>query len=69
MNTHMLLKHILVYNVNSTSNEDRQISKVVDVILCYQFYSKWALFIVFSLEKQDLILGFMRLKNHNLEVN
>ena len=35
MNTHKLPKSILVYNIDNTSDKNRQITKVVDVVLCY----------------------------------
>jgi len=44
--------------MDSTSNEARQISKVIDVVLQYNTHSEQMLFVVFSLGKQDLILGY-----------
>ena len=35
MNICRLLKPVLVYNINSTSNKDEQIFKVVDIVLYY----------------------------------
>ena len=35
MNICKLSKPILVYNINSTPNKNRQLSKVVDVVLWY----------------------------------
>jgi len=69
INTCKLSKPVLVYNIDDTSNEDRQIYKVVDVILCYQLYFKWALFTVLSTDKQDLILNLIWLKNYNFKIN
>jgi len=40
-----------MFNMNGTSNEARQIFKVVNVL-------EQMLFVIFSLEKQDLILGY-----------
>jgi len=51
MNTHKLFKPIPVFNIDSTLNENSYISKVVNVVLCYQLYSKWALYAVSSLDK------------------
>ena len=51
MNTHKLSKHIPVFNINGTLNENSYISKVVNVVLCYQSHSKWALCAVSSLDK------------------
>ena len=69
MNIYKLSKLILVYNVNSTSNENSQISKIVDVVLYYQLYSKQTLLTVSSLHKQYSILSFTWLKNYNLKMN
>ena len=35
MNIYKLSKLILVYNVDSTSNKNSQISKIIDVVLYY----------------------------------
>ena len=51
MNTHKLSKLIPVFNIDGTLNENSYISKVVNVVLCYQSYFKWALCIVSSLDK------------------
>jgi len=45
---------MLVYNINSTLNEDSKIY----IVLYYQSYSKLALLIISSLGKQDLIFNF-----------
>ena len=60
---------IAMFNVNRTANEAGQISEVVDMVLQYKTYLEWMLLVFFSLGKQDLILGFSWLKNHNPEVN
>jgi len=60
---------IPVYNIDGTPNEAGQISKVVDVVLCYKTYSKRTLLTVSSLRKQSMILGYTWLKDHNPEVN
>jgi len=62
-------KSIPVYNINSTSNENGQISEVVDMMLWYKNHSEQTLLMVSNLGKQNLILGFTWLKSHNPEVN
>jgi len=69
MSTQSLSCPIPVYNVDSSSNEAGQISKVVDVVLCYKTHSERMLLAIFSLEKQSMILGYTWLKDHNLEVD
>jgi len=49
---------MLVYNVDRTPNEIGQISEVIDIILWYKMYVEYTFFVVSSLSKQDLILGF-----------
>jgi len=53
------MKSIPIYNINGILNKNGQILEVVDVILYYQLYLEYILLMVFSLGKQDLILGFM----------
>ena len=60
---------IPVFNVDGSPNEAGQISKVVDVVLCYKTHSERTLLTVFNLGKQSMILGYTWLKDHNLEVN
>jgi len=50
INNYRLSKSILVYNINGIPNNS-QISKVVDIVLQYQFHSKQALFVVSSMDK------------------
>lgn len=69
LNTYKLFKIMPVYNVNRIFNKAGQISKVVNVVLYYQIHVKQMLLIVSSLEKQDLILRFIKLKQYNLEMN
>jgi len=47
-----------IYNVNSTLNKASQISEAMDIILYYKIHLEQTLFVVSSLKKQDLILGF-----------
>ena len=58
-----------MFNVNGAANKAGQISEVVNVVLQYKIYLEQMLLAVSSLGKQDLILGFLWLKDHNLEVN
>jgi len=69
INTWTLLRNILVFNVDGSPNEAGQISKVIDVLLCYKTYSERMLLAVSGLGKQSLILGYNWLKNHNPKVD
>ena len=69
LHIHKLSKAVLIYNIDRISNKASQISKVVDVILYYQICAKQILLIVFSSRKQDLILRFIWLKQHSLEMD
>ena len=42
---------------------------MVDLVLCYQTHSERAVFAVTSLGKQDMILGFSWLRDHNPEID
>jgi len=69
MNTQTLSCNILVFNVDSSPNEAGQISEVVDVVLQYKTHSKKMLLAVSGLRKQNLILGYDWLKDHNPKIN
>jgi len=58
MNTQTLLCNIPVFNVDSFPNEAGQISKLVDIVLCYKTRSERMLLAVSRLGKQNLILGY-----------
>jgi len=60
---------IPVFNIDSSSNEAGQISKVVDVVLHYKTHSERMLLAISNLGKQSMILGYTWLKDHNPEVN
>src|SRR6267154_354915 len=60
---------IPVYNIDGTLNEAGAICEVVDVILRYKDHSERVQFTVTGLRKQDAILGYTWLKEHNPEVN
>jgi len=69
MNTWTLLHNIPVFNVDGSPNEAGQISEVVDIILHYKTYSERMLLAVSGLGKQNLILGYDWLKDHNPKIN
>ena len=58
-----------IRNVDGTPNEAGEVWEVVDLILHYEDHTEWALFAVTSLSKQDVILGYTWLKEHNPEVD
>jgi len=59
MNTWTLSRNILVFNVDGSPNEARQISKVIDMVLHYKTHSERILLAVSGLGKQSLILGYV----------
>ena len=69
INTWSISRPIPVYNVDGSPNEAGQISEVVDVVLCYKTHSERTLLTVSSLGRQNMILGYTWLKDHNPEVN
>jgi len=69
INTWSISHPIPVYNVNGSPNKTSQISEVVDVVLHYKTHSERTLLAVSSLGRQNMILGYIWLKDHNLEVN
>ena len=69
MNTRTLSHNILVFNVDGSPNEAEQISEVVDVVLCYKTHSERMLLAISRLGKQNLILGYDWLKDHNPKID
>ena len=69
INTQILSHNILVFNVDGSPNEAGQISKVIDILLCYKTHSERMLLAVSGLGKQSLILGYNWLKDHNPKVD
>jgi len=69
MNTQTLSHNIPVFNVDGSSNEAGQISEVVYVVLRYKTHSKRMLLAVSGLGKQNLILGYDWLKDHNPKID
>jgi len=69
MNTRTLSRNIPVFNVDGSPNEAGQISEVVNVVLRYKTHSERMLLAVSGLGKQNLILGYDWLKDHNPKIN
>ena len=69
INTQSISRPIPVYNVDGSPNKAGQISEVVDVVLRYKTYSERTLLTVSSLGRQNMILSYTWLKDHNPEVN
>jgi len=69
MNTQTLSHNISVVNVDGSPNEAGQISEVVDIVLRYKTHSERMLLAVSGLRKQNLILGYDWLKDHNPKIN
>jgi predicted aspartyl protease len=67
--TRPLSKPIPAYNVDSTVNDAGTITNIADVILLYEHHSERTQLAVTRLGKQNLILGYNWLQNHNLEIN
>jgi transposase InsO family protein len=64
-----LSRPIPVYNVDGTLNEGGAITEVVDLILRYEGHTERATFAVTNLGRQDVILGFTWLEEHNPEID
>ena len=69
INIQSISRPIPVYNVDSSPNKAGQISEVVDVVLRYKTHSERTLLAVSSLGRQNMVLGYTWLKDHNLEIN
>lgn len=69
LNTRALSNPILVFNVDGMPNDAGSISEVVDLLLHIRNYTEHTLCLVTSLGKQNMILGFLWLKKHNLEID
>jgi len=69
MNTWTLSRNILVFNVDGSPNKAGQISEVIDVVLQYKTHSERMLLAVSGLRKQNLILGYDWLKDHNPKID
>lgn len=60
---------ILVYNVDRSPKEAGAISGIIDLVLHYNSHTERVQFIITSLRKQNLILGYTWLCEHNLEID
>ena len=69
INTQTLSCNIPVFNVNGSPNEAGQISKVVDILFHYKTHSERMLLAISRLRKQNLILGYNWLKDHNPKID
>ncbi|KNZ80734.1 hypothetical protein J132_04710 [Termitomyces sp. J132] len=69
LTTQPLPKPIPVYNIDRMPNKAGIISSMVDLVLQYQNHAERAVFAVTSLGRQDMILRFMWLQEHNSKVN
>jgi len=69
MNTRTLSRNIPVFNVDGSPNEAEQISEVVNVVLWYKTHSERMLLAVSGLGKQNLILSYDWLKDHNPKID
>jgi len=69
INARSISRPIPVYNMDGSPNETGQISEVVDVVLHYKTHSERTLLAVSSLGKQNMILGYTWLNDHNPEVD
>jgi len=69
INTRSISRPIPVDNMDGSPNEADQISEVIDVVLRYKTHSERTLLAVSSLGKQNMILGYTWLKDHNPEIN
>ena len=55
--------------MDGSPNEAGSITEIADAILCYNGHMERTSFTVTSLGKQDIILGFTWLQEHNLEID
>ena len=69
LSTRKLQHAIPVFNVDGTHNEAGSITEIVDTILQYNGHTERMSFAVTNLGKQDIILGFTWLQEHNPEIN
>ena len=69
LTTRRLTRPIPVYNVDGTLNDSGAITEIVDAILRFNDHTERTSFAVTSLGKQDIILGFTWLEEHNPEID
>ena len=58
ISTWSIFRPIPVYNMDGSPNKASQISKVVDIVLCYKNHSKRTPLAVSSLGRQSMILSY-----------
>ena len=69
LSTQKLQHAIPVFNVDGARNEAGSIMEIVDMILWYNGHMERTSFVVTNLRKQDVILGFTWLQEHNAEID
>ena len=69
LSTRKLQHAIPVFNVDGTHNEAGLITEIVDTILQYNGHTERMSFAVTNLGKQDIILRFTWLQEHNPEID
>jgi hypothetical protein len=69
LTTRPLSRPIPVYNVDGSPNEAGAVREVVDLVLRYKDHSERTLFAVTQLGKQQVILGYPWLRDHNPEID
>jgi Retroviral aspartyl protease len=67
--TQKLHRLIPEFNVDGSPNEAGSIMEIVNAVLRYDGHTEGTFFAVTSLGKQDIILGFTWLQEHNPEIN
>ena len=60
---------IPVFNVDGTPNENGMIREVVELVLRFRDHTERALFAVTNIGRQDIILGYTWLRQHNPEID
>jgi len=55
--------------VDGSPNESGSITEIVDAILCFDGHSERTMFAVTNLGRQDIILRFTWLEEHNPEID
>ena len=58
-----------MFNVDGSPKEAGSVTEIIDVILHYEGHTECTSFTVTSLGKQDIILRFTWLQEHNPEIN
>jgi predicted aspartyl protease len=69
LSTRRLTTPIPVYNIDGTANEAGTITEIADIILRYKGHAERTQFAVTLLGKQNMILGFTWLREHNPEID